>query len=285
MNPLVSVIIVNYNTADMIVRCLNAVQEGVKEVIVVDNASRDSSVKVITDNFPGVRLISNTQNLGFACANNQAIPLCTGDYIYFLNPDTELKSDAVQHMMKFMESHPDVGLAGTHTVYPDDSHQISVHMRYPGEKHTKDELAGLKGDIAWVKGASMIARRDVIDEVGGFDESFFLYGEDIDLCLSIRKKGWLIGYIPDATVVHWRGQSERTNTPAAVWKKKFDAEMIFYRKHYSPECIRAIRRANLMKAYWRIFTLKLALPFYADKTNGLNKLGKYQAAAEVFGAD
>ena len=286
-NPLcdLTVIIVNHNTADMLVRCLDSIrsQSGHSpEVILVDNASHDDSLKVAEGFLPWLNVIVNKRNLGFARANNQALKISRGRYIYFLNPDTQLKEGAFDAMIQFMESNPEVGLAGTRIVNPDGSHQSSVERRYPGERHARGELSGLKGDIAWVSGASVIARRSVMREVMGFDERFFLYGEDLDLCLAVRNAGWTIGYIPGALVVHWGGVSERDTLPVDVWKKKFDAEFFFYQKHYSERTIKAIRRANIIQALWRIFTLTLTLPFCRNKEVPQGKLDKYRLMFTTF---
>ncbi|MEE8300653.1 MAG: glycosyltransferase family 2 protein [Desulfatiglandales bacterium] len=280
-----SIIIVNYDTAGMLYRCLNSIasQWDIKtEVIVVDNASQDNSQDIIKENFPWVKLIANKHNLGFGRANNQALKSCKAKYVYFLNPDTELRQGVLRAMIEFMESHPEVGLAGTRIINPDGSPQSSVEKRYPGEKHAKHDLKRLRGGIAWVLGASMIARRGIVEGLGGFDESFFLYGEEQDLCLRVRKAGSTIGYIPDSVVVHWGGQSERNALPVEVWKKKFDAELVFYRKHYSKRAIRAIRRAKLIQALWRVFTLKLTIPFSSDKESSLKKLDKYKLVLRTF---
>lgn len=280
-----SVIIVNYNTVDLLVRCLDSVasQSNVNsEVIVVDNASRDNSIEEISKNYPWVKLIASRQNLGFAGANNKALNACKGKYIYYLNPDTEVRPGAFKCMIEYMDSHPEVGLAGTRLVNPDGSFQSSVEKRYPGERHAKRELEELKGDIAWVMGASMIVRRDIIEALKGFDESFFLYGEDMDLCLRVRKAGSLIGYIQKAVVVHWGGQSERNSLPVEVWEKKFEAEFIFYKKHYTKRAIQAIKRANLIQAYWRIITLSITIPFSGNKKNSINKLEKYKLSLNRF---
>lgn len=280
-----SVIIVNYNTGDFLVRCLDSVASQSKvnsEVIVVDNASQDNSREEISKNYPWVKLITSRQNLGFAGANNKALNICKGKYIYYLNPDTEVRPGAFKCMIEYMDSHPEVGLAGTRLVNPDGSFQSSVEKQYPGERHAKRELEELKGDIAWVMGASMIVRRDIIEALKGFDESFFLYGEDMDLCLRVRKAGSLIGYIHDAVVVHWGGQSERNSLPVEVWKKKFEAEFIFYSKHYTKIAIQAIKRANLIQAYWRIITLSITIPFSGNKKNSINKLEKYKLSLNRF---
>ena len=280
-----SVIVVSYNTADFLVRCLDSIgsESDLRlEVVVVDNASKDGSQEVVRNDFPWVNLIANEHNLGFARANNQALKICQGEHVHFLNPDTEVRRGAFRAMIEFMDSHPGVGLAGTRIINPDGSPQSSVVTRYPGEKHAKQELKGLKGDIAWVLGASMIARRSVVEDLKGFDESYFLYGEEQDLCLRLRKSGWTIGYIPDALVVHWGGQSERNNLPVDVWKKKFEAELIFYRKHYTKRAIQAIKRAKLIQALWRVVTLKLTLAFSTDRESALNKLDKYKLVLKTF---
>ncbi len=281
-----SIIIVNYNTREYLARCLKSLGENTgfaAEIIVVDNASSDFSVEMVRECFPQVMLVANSENLGFAKANNQAIAVSRGRYLYFLNPDAEVRKGAIPAMVSHMESHPDIGLAGTCLVNPDGSAQPSVENRYPGQKHAKKEMAGLNGDIAWVLGASMIARREAMENVGGFDSNFFLYGEEQDLCLRLRRAGWVIGYIPDAVVLHWGGKSERDNLPADVWEKKFRAELIFYRSHYSGRAVRRICMENLSQAMWRMVSLKLTLPFYTDKTHLINKMDKYRVAFKVFG--
>lgn len=279
-----SVIIVSYNTVDFLDRCLNSVasQSNVtSEVIVVDNCSQDGSPDFLRKKFPWVELIANDQNFGFSRANNQALEICKGRYVYYLNPDTKVQPDAFRQMIDFMDSHHDVGLAGTRLVYPDGSLQPSVENRYPGQRYTQNELKDLKGGIAWVLGASMIARQALIRNLKGFDEKFFLYGEDLDLCLRIRKAGWLIGHIPEAEVIHWEGQSERGNLPVEVWGKKIRAEFAFYRKHYSRKAVRSIERSNLLQAYWRIFSLNLTLPFLKNKEKALAKRNKYKLVLKI----
>jgi GT2 family glycosyltransferase len=280
-----SVMIVNYNTAAFLKRCLNSLssQGDINlKVIVIDNASDDNSQELVRNEFPWVELVANKQNLGFSRANNQALRSCKSKYVYFLNPDTEVQHGALVAMTRFMDSHPEVGLAGNRIINPDGSPQSSVETRYPGQKHAREELKGLEGGIAWVLGASMIARARLIEDLGGFDERFALYGEEQDLCLRIRKAGWAIGHIPDAVVIHWGGQSERNNLPAEIWKKKFEAELVFYKKHYTKRTIRAINRANLAQALWRLVTLTLSLPFSTDRESSLKKLEKYRLVLKIF---
>ena len=242
-----SIIIVSYNTSEMIVNCLRSVMAthgGGKEVFVVDNASSDGSVAIIRESFPSVYLMVNLENRGFAAANNQVLPYCRGRYIFFLNPDTEVMPDTFREALSFMEANPRIGLAGARIINSDGTLQESVSYRYPGQKYATGELTGLKGPIACVLGAGMIARTDIMERIGGFDEDFFLYGEDQDLCLRIRKLGYEIGYIPSAVVVHLGGQSERHCPSENIWKKKIEAELLFYQKHYLPETIRTLTRMN-----------------------------------------
>ena len=277
--PTLSIIIVSYNTADLIGNCLKSVFAAsniTREVFVVDNASSDRSSDFIKENFPSAHLIANTENKGFAAANNQALPQCKGKYVFFLNPDTEIVPDAFSEAISFMDANPRIGLAGTKIINPDKTLQWSVSYKYPGQKYTTNESSNLPGKIACVLGASMIGRSELIKKIVGFDEDFFLYGEDQDMCLRIRKLGHEIGYIDSATVVHLGGQSEKNSLSSEVWKKKIRAEYIFYRKHYLPKTIKRISRANIIKAWWRIITLKLFIPLAKDKTIAREKLGKYQ---------
>jgi N-acetylglucosaminyl-diphospho-decaprenol L-rhamnosyltransferase len=279
-----SIVIVSYNTSDLIGACLtsvNAADDVTKEVFVVDNASTDGSADFIRKNFPSVRLIANTENRGFAAASNQALPQCKGRYIFFLNPDTEVLPGTFKTAVSFMDAMPHIGLAGTKLVNPDGTLHESVSLKYPGERYAGRELASLKGSIACVQGSSMIVRSDVIKAVGAFDEDFFLYGEDQDLCLRIRKSGHEIGYIESAAVVHLGGRSERKTPLTDLWRKKTRAEMLFYRKHYPAGSVVRIRMANLFKAYWRIATLNLMMPFLKDRAGAEAKLIKYRVACRA----
>jgi N-acetylglucosaminyl-diphospho-decaprenol L-rhamnosyltransferase len=285
VNPLdLSIIIVNYNTADLIGACLESLGPEAspsREVFVVDNASTDGSADIIK-RFPGVHLTANAVNRGFAAANNQVLPLCRGRYLHYLNPDTRLTNPGVLgECLRFMDGQPQVGLAGTKLLNPDGSPQESVSYRYPGQKFAGAEMDGLTGTIACVMGSSMVARADLIRRIGGFDEDFPLYGEDQDLCLRVRRAGYEIGYIENAAVVHYGGQSERQSVPAEVWKKKTRAEYRFYGKHYRPQTIKRLRRADLIKALFRIVTLTLTMPFVGDRPRVLGKRTKYRAIYET----
>jgi GT2 family glycosyltransferase len=254
---------------------------GDKEIFVVDNASSDHSVEAIRKQFPEVILITNFQNRGFGAANNQALKECRGRYVIFLNPDTKVKAETLQKAMAFMDANHHIGLAGAKMIYPDGRMQESVSYRYPGEKFTSGETANLQGNIACVSGAFMITRKELITAMGGFDEDFFLYGEEQDLAWRVREKGFSIGYIDNAEVFHWEGQSS-INTPyAAIFEKRIKAEYLFYSKHYKPETITRIKKADRLKAFYRLIILKMTMPFVRDKIKLQNNIDRYRLIYDI----
>ena len=279
----VSIIIVSYNTEDLTLACLRSIEaaDGEKEIFVIDNASTDLSVKSIKESYPNVCLIENSENRGFAAANNQALKLCKGRYVIFLNPDTTIKRNTLNNAVAYMDRNPQVGLAGARILNPDGSLQESISYRYPGEKYALGETKNLKGNIACVLGAFMISPRDLIEEMEGFDEDFFLYGEDEDLAWRIREKGLSIGFIEDADVFHWGGQSEKNTPPSALFKKKLQAEFLFYSKHYRPETIERIRRAHVRKALYRMLTLRFQKLFAPHSVILNDKDKNYRLILEI----
>jgi len=279
-----SVIIVTYNSAGLIGPCLDSLLDapGMElEAFVVDNASADRTADAVRRRFPEVRLIQSPVNRGFGSANNLALPQCGGRRILFLNPDTLVRPGALAAMSAFLDNHPQVGLAGPRLVYPDGRPQESVSHRYLGQKYAPERYRGFRGEIAWVMGACMIAPAGVVRHVGGFDERFFLYGEEEDLCLRIRQAGWEIGFAGEAVVVHVGGHSEADSPSYDVWRRKFLAEYVFYGKHYPPAVIRRITRDHLLKARWRIATLRLLRPFAGSRARTEAKLAKYRALCDT----
>lgn len=279
-----SIIIVNYNTAELLQGCLESMQTQTGasfEIFVVDNASHDDSVARVKKHFPAVNLLASPTNLGFAKANNLALRQATGRFIYFLNPDTEVTPGCFSAMLTYMDAHPAVGMAGTRVIFPDGRPQSSVEYSYPGDRYARQETTGLPGTIAWLLGASLIARPEVLARTGGFDERFFLYGEDVDLGFMVRKLGWELGFIAEACIVHWEGQSERRSLPIQVLRKKLAAELLFYQKHYTVRSITRIKRINRLKANWRLLTLRLALPFVRDREKQRQQIGRYQTIREM----
>lgn len=282
--PDASVVIVSYNTADLIEACLLSVRasDGVSlETFVVDNASSDGGAALVREKFPWVRLVENRENRGFGAANNQVLAECAGRYIVLLNPDTEATPEAFRRMTAWMDANPEVGLAGPTVNDPDGSRQDTVSPTYPGQKRTAGELSGLPGEIACVMGACQIVRTRLMRELSGFDEEFFLYGEDQDLCLRIRKKGYRIGHIDGAVILHHGGKSERGALPADVCRKKASAEYLFYRKHYRPETVLRIARSHVRRERLRLLLTRLFLPFVRDRARAVAKLERYRVVYDI----
>ncbi|NCD31816.1 MAG: glycosyltransferase family 2 protein [Spartobacteria bacterium] len=284
--PDIDIIIVSYNVCALLRSCLQSImsQRGCSyRIFVVDNQSEDGSAAMVAEEFRSVELDCTGENLGFGRANNRALERVTAPLVYFLNPDTVLPPDALAGITSYMQAHPDVGMASTGLVFPDNSPQPAAKHRHDGQKYLlKGELSGLPGEIAWVLGASMIGRSDLIKDIGGFDARFFMYGEDEDLCLSVRKKGYGIALIPDVVVTHYQGQSERATARLELERKKLVSSNIFYLKHYSGASIDRICRVEMRKARRILFQSRLLRLFAKQNTARVMKEEKAQLYLDNF---
>ncbi len=264
LQPDISFVIVSFNTRELLRECLTSLNErsaGItKEVYVVDNVSRDGSADMIANDFPDVHLVRSDTNLGFAAANNRALPLCTGRYVVLLNSDAFLHDGAIQQAIHYMDAEPQIGLGGARLVGRDGSWQPSARM-FPSVLNDFLTLSGLAdkypssrffgrfdrtwadynepADVDWVPGAFSIIRRDVLEQVGYFDEIFFLYYEEVDLCRRIKRAGFLVRYWPDVVVTHLGGESSKTVTTLTfsrsgsqltLWRMR--SALLYYRKHH-----------------------------------------------------
>lgn len=284
-SKLLSVIIVNYNTEDLLLNCLESLQAQdlyIHEIIVVDNNSHDKSVARVRELFPFVHLIALTENIGFGRANNLAIARSSGELLFLLNPDTVLLPGCLAALCAYMPLHQDVGMAGTAIYDAQKRLQATNKDEYPGAHYAGSLFSGLPGSIAWLVGASLVIRRQVMEQVQGFDPDFFLYAEDVDLSLRIRKAGWILGYCAEAGIIHLEGQSERTTPPAALFEKKIRADLLFYLKHYPDKVVRRIKRVRRMQAFWRIATLWLHGIFVRENETIQRKKIKYRVAAQLY---
>jgi GT2 family glycosyltransferase len=226
-----SIIVVSWNTRELLRRCLQTVERevlGQAEVFLVDNASADGSADMVAEEFPWVKLMANSDNLGFAAANNQALRLATGRYLLLLNPDTEVKAGAIKTLMEFLDSHPKCGVVAPQLLNSDGSVQRSCR-RFPTFVGMVYELLGLskllpasktfgqykmlewnhddERQVDQPEGACLLIRREVIDEVGELDEGYFMLFEEVDWCYRIKQSAWEIWFTPRAQVVHHYGQS------------------------------------------------------------------------------
>ena len=258
MGPIVdlSIVIVSWNVRDLLQRCLQSLaspeSELLAEIIVVDNASADGSVDMIRSLFPHVQVIANEINKGFTGANNQGLAVSRGRYLLLLNPDTEVVGDALVAMVRHGDEHPQVGALGPQLCYPDGSLQSSrrrfptmatalvestiVQGWWPDNRvlrryymaDTSDEATQLAD---WLVGACLLVRRQVHDEVGGLDEGFFMYSEELDWCRRIKDSGWEIVYLPSAVVIHHEGKSSE-QVVAARHIHFQSSKVRYFRKHH-----------------------------------------------------
>lgn len=259
--PAISVLIVNYRTAELAVACIGALlrQKNVTyEIIVIDNHSEDDSGVSFARFGTLITLVKNTENIGFGRANNQAFQLSKGRYLFILNPDAHCLSDHdLANAIEWMDSHPQYGLAGTQVVDKHHHIQKTTYPYYPRQREAGLDFSHLPGDIAAVLGASMLIRRSVFEEVNGFDEDFFLYGEETDLCLRIRQSGHAIGYCDRVTVQHIGGASEQFTPREIIILKKRGGKILFFRKHYPKKMVRHMMRRDLWHTTYHLWRLKI----------------------------
>ncbi|MAZ77228.1 MAG: hypothetical protein CMF39_00930 [Legionellaceae bacterium] len=233
----ITAIIVNYNTANEVGHCIDSLlkQRDVElEIIVVDNASSDSSLYVLKHYHDSIKLIESSENLGFGRANNLAFSQSTGDYIFLFNPDARLSDElGLSKLASYLKVHQQAGLVSPKIMDESGRRETLPCYVYPGQKHASQNFSHLPGKIAWVIGACMLIPRSVYQAIDGFDESFFLYGEDADLCLRIRQAGYQILHLEKVLVVHVGGASEKQAHSYDKTLRKQKALHHFYRQHYT----------------------------------------------------
>lgn len=236
-----SIVIVHYNTLDLLKRCLKSIYAQVYnfqyEVFVIDNASE--GFENIELGFPLVKIIRNKSNLGFSRANNQGLKSAVGEYILFINPDTEVLKGSLDKMLEFLESNLNVGVVGPKLVYPDGSLQLSCRRFYTLRailmrrvlfsdwlfnrkiliNHLMlDDKCEFAKDADWLIAACIMLPKRVLDSIGGFDEGYRLYFEDVDLCYRIKKEGLRVVYYPGSIVIHHhRRDSAKGFSRKTIW--------------------------------------------------------------------
>lgn len=291
--PDVSVIVVNWNTRDDLRQCLRSLspdlQPGVElEIIVVDNASWDDSVAMVKREFPQVKLIENRFNEGFGKAHNRAAQLAGGRYLMLLNPDAQAHPGALRALVAYADAHPDIGILAPKVLNPDGSLQYSCRRfpvyeaglfrntllgkLFPQNRFVRDYLMTDFDhehtiEVDWVSGCAMLIRREVWQQLGGFDEQFFMYCEDVDLCWRAHEAGWKVVYYPEAMVTHAIGRSSDKAVNAMI-RQFHRSHQLFFRKHYAPRLPIWSRviiplglwlRANLLVARNHLIALRLKL--------------------------
>ncbi|HCL83701.1 MAG TPA: glycosyl transferase family 2 [Chitinophagaceae bacterium] len=258
---ILSVVIVSYNVKFFLEQCLSSLKKAVEgislpggqtEVFIVDNASSDGSPDFLIPLFPGFQFIRNNENAGFAKANNQALVQCTGEFVLFLNPDTILPEDCLDTCLKFFRSAPDAGALGVHMISGAGSFLRESKRGFPTAPASFYKMTGfarlfprsrifaayymghlherIPHAVEVLSGAFMMVRKSILEKTGGFDEQFFMYGEDIDLSYRISQTGCRNYYVPGTTIIHFKGES----TPKDLRHiKMFYAAMdLFMKKHF-----------------------------------------------------
>lgn len=246
-----SIIIVNWNTKDLLRECLHSLQEGfvalATEIHVVDNGSTDGSIEMVESEFPQIILTKNYSNLGFARANNLALRSATGRFLLLLNSDTVVRSGAVEGLIQTMEADSSIGVAGLQLLNSDGSLQNSIctfpsllteltnksilrllfPSRFPGKEHRITAPKAVEAII----GSCMLVRKEAVEEVGLLDEDFFFFLEETDWCLRMHKAGWKVVFDPRYSIFHLQGKSAaKVNVRARIeyWRSRYT----YFRKHF-----------------------------------------------------
>jgi N-acetylglucosaminyl-diphospho-decaprenol L-rhamnosyltransferase len=250
--PDVSIVIVSFNTRELLRACLKSVMASNAvslEVFVVDNNSSDKSAEMVEAEFPRVTLIRNSENRGFAAANNLALPRAAGHYVLLLNPDTVVQSDTLIRLVAFMDSQPSAGICGPKVLNSDGSLQ-SCGYTYPTilseirqSKNINKLIRLFVGEAPtfpptdqprqaeWVDGCCLMIRRSVIEQIGLLDEQYFLYAEELDWCFNAHKHGWAIYTVPSAQMTHHQGKSSEQKRDSSL-ALLIETRLSFYRKNY-----------------------------------------------------
>lgn len=274
-----SVIVVSYNTKDLLDDCLASLEAadappGGLEIIVVDNASSDGSQQMVREKYPGVGLIENEQNMGFAAANNAGTAVANGEYVLFLNSDTRVNRDALVEPLAYMRQHRDVGALTVRLIYPNGQRDPDNHRGFPTPWNAFCHFSGLSRllagnprfdgyflsyedfsqihDVPVIAGSYMMMPRALDQQLGGWDETYFFYGEDIDYCYRINQAGYRIVYYPLVEVLHYKGASSGLRKESAaiarppketrirVAEESVSAMQTFYRKFYQDKYPRTV---------------------------------------------
>jgi len=249
-----SIIVVNWNVRDLLESCLHSIQQHTDldpsryEVRIIDNNSSDGSTEMVRKKFPDFHLTENQTNKGFGRANNQAFSDCQGKYILLLNPDTEVQENAIGEMLRLMKTTPEAGILGARLINSDGSFQRSsggalptlynVAWHYlllnqilpkqwaPLPTFLIDDIPGTF-DIGWVSGAALMLRREVVDKEI-FDNQFFMYGEDLELCDRVQLSGWRVLYTSEATIMHRLRQSLAKQTSAEMLASAINGNRTYF---------------------------------------------------------
>lgn len=261
--PTLSIIIVSWNVASLLIGCLRSIAATCPagtEVIIVDSASTDDTVSRVRSGFPGVTLLSQSSNIGFTRGNNIGLAAAHGEYLMLLNPDTELLANAAQTMIAILRENPAVGLVGPRTLNPDGSDQ-NTRRRFPTFRtavfestwlqryaprglldsyRVRDVADDATAPVDWVQGSCLLARRAVYQAIGGLDEGFVMYSEELDWCHRAKDAGWGVLYSGGARILHYGGQSS-AQVPARTHILFNQSKLRYIRKYHGRAAAQSLR--------------------------------------------
>lgn len=265
-----SIVILCWNDLKVITNCLRSIYWGTHstefEIIVSDNGSTDGSIEFLRENFPQIRVIENGANLRFSKGNNVGIRASNGEYVLILNPDTIIHEGSLDRWMEFADRHPEAGGFGCRVLNADGSYQgcarpfpsvwrewvAALYLRPLGhlsDVFISDKYVRWKGDterqIDWQAGCCLLVRTELLRRLGGFDEQFYYYYEDLDLCHRIRDAGYLIIYTPEVTITHLGGQSTTKRFPIAFELDKYRNRYRYFYKYFGRKGVCRCRHATL----------------------------------------
>jgi hypothetical protein len=299
-----SIVILCWNDLKVISDCLRSIYSGTHatefEVIVSDNGSTDGTVQFIRKMFPWVRIIENGANLRFALGNNVGIAVSTGEYVLILNPDTIIHEGSLDRWMEFADRHPEAGGFGCRVLNPDGSYQGSARpfptiwrewlaalylrpLGYLSDAFISDKYVRWKGNserlIDWHSGCCLLVRADLLKSLGGFDERFYYYYEDVDLCHRIWDADYPIVFAPDITITHLGGQSTSKRFPIPFELDKYRNRYRYFYKYFGKDGARRCRQYSLARI--RIRQVGYGLIWLTQKSDSMKRrLELYRAAAE-----
>ncbi|MFN7035015.1 MAG: glycosyltransferase family 2 protein [Bellilinea sp.] len=272
VNPVVSIIIVSYNVEYFLIRCIESLMvhkcEVPFEIIVVDNNSSDNTVSSLRLEFPEILVIQSTKNIGFAAANNLGITYAKGEYFFLLNPDTVVEDNATQELFKFLSENPSAGAAGSYLKNPDGSFQMSCYpfptlFRELWRLFHLDKLLSiaLYPQITWdrslpqkcdvIQGTSLMIKKTAWRSLGGLDENFFIYSEEVDFCYRLKTAGFERYWVPTSQVIHYGGQST-SQVAKEMFLQLYRAKTQFFKKHRGEVAGKLYKIILLMASLFRI---------------------------------
>ncbi len=284
-----AVILVNHNGRADLQKCLSSLEPEKRsvemEVVVIDNNSSDGSQELVRNSFPWVRLIENRENVGYARANNQGIRASSAESILFLNPDTVISGGVIGHLLEELKKRPEAAAIAPRLRHEDGSFQVSFGQKVDFWAELFQKLLfnpfyrlrlrffNRPRKVGWLSGACLLVRRQAVEEVGLFDENFFLYFEDIDLCVRLRKRGWQLVFDPEVTVLHAGGAS--TSARRLFSRLEYRrSQVYFYQKHNSRFSLFFLRLyLRVIFVFWRrlAFRTDEQKAIWREKTLGLFK--------------